>query len=216
MGAVLLIGAILGIGVLLGWGFGGALRNVAHVQVAGWPAFPVGLALQAVPIPHVGDGGGRYLPFVALVASYVIIVMAAGINWRLRWFPTIMVGVALNAVPIVVNQGMPVSGQAVREVGGSVDAVPRERGQKHHLATGRDELAFLGDVIPVREPFQAVVSLGDLVMYVGAAGFLAAAMLGRHERRPRSAPQTGHSARPSSEWESPPVRSSPAPRRSRS
>jgi hypothetical protein len=42
----------------------------------------------------------------------------------------------------------------------------------------------LADVIPFREPFGVVVSIGDLVIDTGGAVFLAAAMLGRPERRP--------------------------------
>lgn len=190
-------------GLLLGWGFGGALRNLAHVRVGLWWMYPVGLALQVVPVPRFETGTARYLPFAVLVFSYVVLISVTAINWRLRGFPVILVGLVLNLVPIALNQGMPVSGAAVRAVGGSVEDVPTERGGKHHLATERDTARFLGDVLPVRAPFREVVSVGDLVMWIGAAVFLAGAMLAALERPPREADRPARRARPSTMWGSP-------------
>jgi hypothetical protein len=170
------------IGVLLGWGLGGSARNLAHVRIAMWPALPVAVILQVIPIPEGFGETASYLPFGALLVSFGLLAFVAAANWRLRGFLLILVGVVLNAIPIVVNQGMPVSGPAVVDVGGAPEDLPRERGGKHHLATDQDALTFLGDVFPVRAPFREVVSLGDLLMYAGAAVFLASAMLANPER----------------------------------
>jgi hypothetical protein len=201
---VLLLASILAIGLLFGWGIGGALRNIAHVRVGLWFLFPVALVLQAAPVPRADSGLGRYLPFVVLEISYLVLIAAAIVNWRLRGFRLIFVGLLLNAIPITLNQGMPVSGSAVLEAGGRVEDVPRVRGAKHHLAGSGDQLTFLGDVIPVRTPFRTVVSVGDIAMYAGVAWFLAAAMLGQpmRTRRPRAHP--GRPPQPSTMWESPP------------
>ena len=203
IGGVLLLGSILLIGLLLGWGLGGSLRNLAHVRVGLWFLFPVALLLQAIPIPQGGSGPARYLPFAVLEFSYLVLVVAVAANWRLRGFRLILLGLLLNVIPITVNLGMPVSGSAVAEVGGDVNDVPRTPGSKHHLATAEDQLTFLGDVIPVREPFRTVVSVGDLVMYVGAAWFLTAAMLGVPSQEPRIRTRPGHRLQPSTMWESP-------------
>jgi hypothetical protein len=198
-----LVSAFLVMGLLLGWGFGGALRNVAHVRVGLWWMYPVGLALQVVPVPTFETGTVRYLPFTVLLFSYVVLISVTAINWRLRGFPVILVGLVLNLVPIALNQGMPVSGSAVRAVGGSVPDVPTEQGGKHHLATDDDLVLFLGDVLPVRAPFREVVSLGDLVLWLGAAVFLAGAMLALPARPPRETDRVGRRARPSTMWGSP-------------
>src|ERR687892_281516 len=179
MAAMLVAAAFLVIGLLLGWGFGGSLRNIAHVRVALWWLFPVGLVL---------------------LISYVVLVAVAAINWRLRAAPLILAGLVLNLIPIALNEGMPVSGSAVREVGGSVSSVPTEPGGEHHLATGEDQLVFLGDVIPMRAPFREVVSGGDLVLWLGAAVFLAAAMLALPERPPRTPVRDARRSRPSTMW----------------
>ena len=196
----MLVSAFLVMGLLLGWGFGGALRNVAHLRVGLWWMYPVGLVLQVVPVPRFETGTARYLPFAVLLFSYVVLISVTAINWRLRGFPLILVGLVLNLVPIALNQGMPVSGQAVRAVGGSVEEVPTEQGGKHHLATDRDSAVFLGDVLPVRAPFREVVSAGDLVLWLGAAVFLAGAMLADPERTPRKAAGPARRARPSTMW----------------
>ena len=203
MVVVLVAGAFLVMGLLLGWGFGGSLRNLAHLRVGLWWMFPVGLALQVVPVPRFETGTARYLPFAVLVFSYVVLISVSAINWRLRGAPLILLGLLLNLVPIALNQGMPVSGQAVREVGGSVASVPTEPGRKHHLATGEDRLSFLGDVLPVRAPFREVVSAGDLVLWLGAAVFLAGAMLALPERPPRRLDRDARRSRPSTMWGSP-------------
>jgi hypothetical protein len=190
-------------GLLLGWGFGGALRNVAHVRVGLWWMYPVGLVLQVVPVPRFETGTARYLPLAVLLFSYVVLISVTAINWQLRGFPVILVGLVLNLIPIALNQGMPVSGAAVRAVGGSVDDVPTDRGGKHHLATDQDRVRFLGDVVPIRAPFREVVSAGDLVMWLGAAVFLAGAMLAVPERTARGADRAGRRSRPSTMWGSP-------------
>src|ERR671919_248968 len=200
MAAMLVAAAFLVIGLLLGWGFGGSLRNIAHVRVALWWLFPVGLVLQILPVPVAETGTARYLPFAVLLISYVVLIAVAAINWRLRAAPLILAGLVLNLIPIALNEGMPVSGSAVREVGGSVSSVPTEPGGKHHLATGEDQLVFLGDVIPMRAPFREVVSGGDLVLWLGAAVFLAAAMLALPERPPRTPVRDARRSRPSTMW----------------
>lgn len=190
---MLLLGSILAIGLLLGLGLGGSIRELGKLDVHLWWLIPLGLALQIVPIPQGPEGPGHYIPFVALLLSFLLVGAVVALNWRLRGFPAILLGVLLNVIPIVVNQGMPVSGQAVIEAGGSVADVPRALGNKHHLLTPDDEVTFLADVIAIRSPFQAVVSAGDLVMWAGAGWFLTFAMLGapRREASPARPPRRG-------------------------
>ncbi len=184
-GRVLLLASILVIGALLGWGLGGGIRNLAKLEVRFWWLIPLALVLQVLPVPRADSGPGQYFPFVLLLVSFLLIGAAVVMNWRLRGFPAIFIGVLLNLIPIVVNQGMPVSGSAVIESGGSLADVPRELGGKHHLQRPEDQVGFLADVIAVRSPFRAVVSAGDLIMWGGAGWFLTAAMLGGPLREPR-------------------------------
>jgi Family of unknown function (DUF5317) len=200
---LLLLGSILAIGLLLGWGLGGGLRNLAHVHVVWWYLFPAALVLQVLPIPQAESGIFQYLPFAVLLLSYLTLIVAVMANWSLRGFPLILLGLLLNLVPIAVNRGMPVSGEAVIDAGGRAQDVPTSPGGKHHLATPSDQVTFLGDVIPIRDPFRTVVSVGDVVMYAGAAWFVAAAMLVAPSRPPEKRVLLSRRTQPSTTWGSP-------------
>jgi hypothetical protein len=184
---VLLLGTILLVGVLVGLGLGGSPRNLAEAKVRLWWLIPVALVLQLVPIPREEEGLLRLLPVGVLLASYVLLIMAALMNWRLWGFLLILLGLTLNFTVIGMNHGMPVSVEAIRASGHPelLRGLTSERGTKHHRADDRDVLLPIADVIAFREPFGVVVSAGDLVIDAGGAVFLAAAMLGRPERQPR-------------------------------
>ena len=195
---MILLGAILLAGILLGWALGGRLRNLADVRIRFWPVLPLTLALQFLPIPQVGEGFGRYLPVTAVLLSYLILFAVLVVNLRLRGFVLILIGTALNAAVIAANQGMPVSREAIvaSENLSLLEGLPNDRGLAYHSATDDDVLLPLADVIPVREPFGVVVSVGDLATYGGAAWFLIVAMAGRPQRRGPVRPQQEPEAAP--------------------
>ena len=183
---MLLLAAILGIGLLLGWGLGGRLRNLGAVRIRMRPLAILGLALQIVPVAALEGSLADLFPVGLLLVSYLVLVVFVALNWRLRGFVLIGVGLLLNAAVIGINQGMPVSEQAVRRSGQgeTISRLASGADPKHHLADDESVLLPLADVIPVGYPFNIVVSAGDVVSYVGAAAFLTAAMLGAADRRP--------------------------------
>ena len=196
---MLLLPFVLVVSVLIAYAMGGRLRNLASVpgipyreggvwvlsgwkdpRLRLWPLAPVALALQAIPVPAMEGPIGRALPVAALLLSYALLIWLGAANWKMPGFAMILIGVALNFVVIAANQGMPVSGEALRRTG-QIEAI-RElddgEGSKHHLATEEDVLRPLGDVIGIGPPFNVVISAGDIVAYAGAAIFLVEAMLG--------------------------------------
>src|SRR5215218_7521124 len=146
---MLLLIAILLIGVLVGYGLGGSLRAVSEARVRWWWLVPLALVLQAVPIPRGEASVARLLPVGALLMSYVLLIVVVLVNWRLRGFFLVLLGLILNFTVIGMNHGMPVSAEAVSRAGKPelLHKLPRERGAKHHLADERDVLLPLGDVI---------------------------------------------------------------------
>ena len=186
-GRVLLLAAILGIGLLLGWGLGGRLRNLGEVRIRLWPLALAGLVLQIVPIPALEGAPGMLLPVGVLLLSFAVLLLFVVLNWRLRGFWLIGLGLLLNAVVIGANHGMPVSEYAARQSGqaGAIPQLMSGQDPKHRLADDEVVLLPLADVIPVGSPFNIVVSVGDVVAYVGAAVFLTATMLGVGDRRQR-------------------------------
>lgn len=186
---MVLLAAILAAAMLLAWGLGGRLRNLADVRIRFWFALPLSLGLQFAPVPQAGEGLGRFLPVAVVLVSYVVLLAVLVANIRYRGFALIIVGTLLNAVVIAANQGMPVSRAAIvaSENLSLLEGLPTERGLPYHAADDDDVLLGLADVIPVRQPFGVVISVGDVLTYGGAAYFLAASMLARARRpaRPR-------------------------------
>jgi len=90
----------------------------------------------------------------------------------------------LNAVVIVANQGMPVTRNALERSNQSatLSELIANGGAKHHLADGTTNLLPLGDVIPLGQPLNQAISVGDVCVQLGAACFIVFSMPRRHPR----------------------------------
>jgi Family of unknown function (DUF5317) len=128
----------------------------------GWLLF-AGLAIQIV-LEYVSIPRDRWhdLGFGLLVASYVLILGFAARNLVLRGMGIVLIGIACNAVVITLNQGMPVD--VPEKYQNETWAEPTV---KHHLQQRDDKLRFLSDIIVLDEPYNTVLSFGDLILAVG-------------------------------------------------
>jgi Family of unknown function (DUF5317) len=181
-----LILIILVVAIVAGFAAHGSVRPFERLHLHWWGAALAGLALQAVPLPA---GSSPASITASLGASYALLIAFTWVNRRLPAAPLILLGLALNALVVVPNAGMPVSGEAVRIAGGESATVPVEGAggaDKHHLMSDEDVLRPLGDVIPGPPPLGDVLSVGDLFLYMGIASFVVLVMLGRfgENRRP--------------------------------
>jgi hypothetical protein len=102
------------------------------------------------------------LGYGLLVASYVLVLAFCARNVVLRGMSIVLIGIACNAAVIIANQGMPVK------------IPPEWRNEpwaeatlKHHPQQPGEQLLVLSDIIVVREPFDNVLSFGDLILVVG-------------------------------------------------
>ena len=90
----------------------------------------------------------------------------------------------LNAFVIVSNHGMPVTRTALagsdKAVAAAVAELQAEGGAKHHLADEGAVLLPLADAIGIPAPVAAIVSVGDISVYLGVGWFVAAAFRPRH------------------------------------
>lgn len=110
------------------------------------------------------------LAVLALAASLAVLLAFVAANAHLTGVVVIGCGLLLNLVALVVNNGMPVRGDALVAAGvaeaSELDTLsfagPR------HLETSTDVLGVLGDVVPIPLAGE-VVSFGDLIIVVGAA-----------------------------------------------
>lgn len=162
----------IGVGYLLG----GRLRNLGLVRFR-YPA--VGLAGVALQVLPIGGTPG----FLALVASFLLLLFVSAANWRLTGFVLVIVGLWMNFLVIVVNRGMPVTREAIVASGqaATLEGIEDSGGTKHHLATAEDDLMFLADRIAVPAPVKQAISVGDIVAYAGAMWFVVAGMRRREE-----------------------------------
>ena len=139
---------VLVLAVAAGFAARGSLRPFEHLRVHLWGLAAAGLILQAIPLPHEAASaavGGLF------AVSYMLLIACVWVNRRLPAASLILIGLVLNMLVVVPNGGMPVSAQAVRISGGSVEDLPAAGGSsKHHLMTDDDVLRPLGNVIPDR------------------------------------------------------------------
>jgi MFS family permease len=168
----------IGVGLVIGGVTGGRLTEIAGKRFRLWGLLLVGMIVQVVlEYEHAPA------PFLLLLVSYTCLTAFSVANLRLRGMGVVLIGVALNALVIAANSGMPVREDAVRAAGMiDRDKPVRVRDAKHTLEAPDTKFAFLGDVVPVA-PMRQVVSFGDLILAVGIADLVVRLM--RPERRSR-------------------------------
>jgi hypothetical protein len=159
----------------------GGLRALSHLRLRGLALIWTAAAVQFLRVTDQSwataflEYRGGALP-VALM--WVLAVMFVAVNfsplpWRMRvGFGALAVGFTLNTLVIVLNGGMPFSAQAARWAG-LPEQVIAEAGTRYQQTSAETSFAALGDVVPV-PLLQKVVSVGDLLMFVGISWLLIA------------------------------------------
>jgi hypothetical protein len=163
-------------GAALGLLVGRRPRHLPDRRFRLWPLVAAGIVLQAAT--HAG--------FALVIASYALLMVFVVLNVQRPGMGVVLVGLALNLLPIGVNHGMPVRAAALVQVGGvdtGAGAAQLHLGGKRHLERPSDRLVVLGDVIAVPAAHE-VVSFGDLVLAAGL-GAVAFDVVRRPRRRHR-------------------------------
>jgi len=176
---------VIAAAILVGFLAGGSLRNFEGLRIHWWVLAFAGLALQIVPVPEVVKAPVWAVGAGMLAASYVLLLTFLTVN---RWIPgaaLMAIGLLLNLAVVATNGGMPVRAQAIEAAGGSASVLADGGGAKHHLMNDADVLTPLGDVIPIPPPIGVVLSVGDVLLYVGIAWFIVQVMRGRSRETPR-------------------------------
>ncbi len=156
---------------------GGTFRDFPTVKVRrAWLAL-AGVVLQFIPL-------GGTIGTVLLFASFAALIAFAIFNVRTQGFALILIGLALNAVVIVANQGMPVTREALAgsHQSETLADLIANGGSKHHLADEGTILLPLGDVIALGTPLDQAISVGDVCVQLGAAWFIVSSMPRRNPR----------------------------------
>lgn len=169
------------IGVLAGYALGGRLAWLASHQIrAAWLLW-LAAALQLVHFQwrsarHAVEswtGVSLMVPIFALVGAWVLVNVPRRTRALQVAAGVILLGGAMNLAAILANGRMPVSGSVVRAASTSAQQQPLS--PKHLVAGEQSRLVWLGDIVPIA-PINTVISAGDIVLLLGVAGFVVAAM----------------------------------------
>ncbi|MED3718462.1 DUF5317 domain-containing protein [Geobacillus thermodenitrificans] len=168
--------------LLIGWFRGGSLKGLAHMKLRGGWLFPLLLALQFVifflqeKVAWIAK-----MSNVIFLLVYITGLVFLWLNRHQPGLPVIFAGVLLNFIVMAANGGrMPVSVEAAQFLGREyIEALKAGLYAKHQAITSDTLLPFLGDIIPLSPPYprQQVISIGDVVMNVGAFLFIQHLML---------------------------------------
>ncbi|KIL45303.1 DUF5317 domain-containing protein [Jeotgalibacillus soli] len=160
----------------------GNLKGLAQLKLKhGW-VFPLLLIFQIFIFLFQNDyewlaNASGYL----YISVYIVGLYFLFINRHHKGFVLISIGVFLNFLVIAVNGGrMPVSLEAGALLDPNyLDVLKEDLYAKHAILTEATRLGFLGDIIPLTDPYprSQIVSIGDVIMNIGVFVFIQYLML---------------------------------------
>ena len=145
----------------------GRFGQILNIRIAGGWLLAVGLVIQ-VALEYIDFPKNQIetVGYALLMISYLLILAFCLVNIGTRGFGLLAIGVALNALVIGLNQGMP-----TRPIGDNAQGErvfkPVVQTVKHRQAQSTDILGFLGDRILFPRPFDTLVSPGDIAIALG-------------------------------------------------
>jgi hypothetical protein len=165
-------------GLVAGWLLGGRIDRVGNVRFRLAPLALAALVVQLVLFSPLAAGLPEDVGRSIYVVSTVLVAATVLANLRLTGVPVIVAGAICNLAAIVANGGaMPASATALAAIGSGV------RPQTNSVLADRPVLEPLTDIFatPAWLPLANVFSVGDVLIGVGVAVAIAAAM--RNDRR---------------------------------
>ena len=184
----------------------GSFGQLSRIEVKSVWLLLAGLAIQ-IGITFAGIPKDLYdsVGFGVIMFSYVLILAFCFVNIGIRGIGLITIGVAMNALVIGLNQGMPTRDQPVTTASGRHIRKPIEPDVKHRAERSSDLLPFLSDIIWLPAPFEdEAISFGDLILAVGICELAYYGSRRRHGRGPQPA-EGDDVATPPEEPPGPPV-----------
>ncbi|WP_066172805.1 DUF5317 domain-containing protein [Bacillus marinisedimentorum] len=174
--------------LLIGFFRGGNLKGIADLKLKfGW-VFPVLLGVQLI-IYFTQNSFEWIANFssVSFMLVYIVGLYFLWVNRSYEGFGILFIGVFLNFIVMLVNGGrMPVSVEAAAVLDPHyIDALKNGLYAKHTILNNTTNLGFLGDIIALQPPYprSQVISIGDIIMNIGAFIFLQHLMLKHNHKR---------------------------------
>lgn len=167
------LSAIL-LALLVGALAGGGLPRLAELRLRWFPLLGIALALRlGAQVLRQTDVGPDLPLGLAYIVAYLLIFAWLWGNWRVPGLQIAAVGIASNALAVLMNGGqMPVWSGAFEAAGFRPDVIAND--PFHYLLVTDTVAQFVGggglfgDVIPIPLPIiRDVVSVGDLLLAMG-------------------------------------------------
>ena len=173
-------------GLLIGLVTGGSPSRLGDLRFRWAPLIAIGMAVQLLLFSSpLGNALGPAAPAV-YIASNALVLVAVASNLAIPGFVLVLLGGLSNLIAIVANGGyMPVSHDALVAIGRGA-----REGYSNNVQTEQVLLWPLTDLfaMPAWVPMANIFSVGDVLIGVGAAIAVVAAMHGRGPLRERPAP----------------------------
>jgi hypothetical protein len=164
-------------GIVIGYLLGGRLDRLASLTIRGWPIALAGLLVQIVLFTDLGSTiAGDAAPSIYLLSTAAVLVVVL-LNLRVPGLALVAVGALSNLAAIVANGGrMPADPDALASLGDEIGD-----GYSNSIILADPALRPLTDIfaMPAWMPFANIFSIGDVLIAIGVAIAIAAAMRGR-------------------------------------
>lgn len=176
--------------IIVGFLRKGNLKAMAYLTWKGGWIFPILLIFQIAlfTLQNKFSVLGAMSGYLYMIV-YVVGLFFLFLNRSKTGFTMIIIGVFLNFLVMIVNGGrMPVSPEAASILEpGYLDILKNALYAKHTLLTESTKLGFLGDIIPLTDPYPRtqIISIGDVIMNVGIFLFIQNLMLSHKKQNQR-------------------------------
>lgn len=163
---------------------GGDLRKLAELKLRCLWVAPLALTLQVL-IVTVAPSGNPTIHALVHVITYALLGAFLWANRHIAGAPAISLGVAINTLAILANQGvMPASAAAQRIAG-----MRTTSGFQNSAHLAHAHLTWLGDIIPLPGPWplRNVLSVGDCIITIGTLILLHHTCSARNQRAQHTA-----------------------------
>lgn len=147
--------------LLVGLLRGGSLTGLARAELRGLPWYAAAILLQTVVVARASSWG---LDGAVYSASFLLLLVGAFLDRKVRGMQLVALGLALNAVAVMANGGrMPVSLSPDAPSWSSAQALT------HVPMAISGRLSFLGDFIRIPDlgGHSSLVSPGDVLLGLG-------------------------------------------------
>lgn len=165
------------LGFAIGFVTGGKLSSFKNFSLNFWWLLPLYLLIDTFfnsPLSLKLNTIPRVYSIALLALQYISILLLVAINHRYKGLIVLGIGEFLNVLVIFSNGGrMPIAPVALNSSSPMVQYLSAGLVPHYVIQSDTSHLTFLGDILPIAFPVNALYSIGDIVIAVGLLIFTA-------------------------------------------